>query len=83
MCVVVLLVGTARNSLKKQNTKQKTASNNYGSVAGKAAPPAEKAFEVFNALGAVAFAYNFSAVQLEIQVKSVCWLFVGVLECLC
>lgn len=34
---------------------------------GRPEPPAQKAVSVFNALGAVAFAYSFSAVLLEVQ----------------
>jgi hypothetical protein len=79
LCVVVSVgMCVAHNTTAHEKTTHKNdphtppspplAGNNYGSAAGKAAPPPEKAFEVFNALGAVAFAYNFSAVQLEIQV---------------
>lgn len=45
------------------------AHNNAGTVEGRHAPSAEKAYGVFNALGAIAFAYNFSSVLLEIQVR--------------
>lgn len=47
------------------------AHNKYGSITGRAAPPGQpwvKAFNVFNALGSIAFAYNFTGVLMEIQV---------------
>ncbi|GBF92649.1 amino acid permease-like [Raphidocelis subcapitata] len=37
------------------------------SVTGRALPPLPKAFGAFNALGAIGFAYSFSAVLLEVQ----------------
>lgn len=47
------------------------AHNRYGSITGRAAPPGQpwvKAFNIFNALGSIAFAYNFTGVLMEIQV---------------
>lgn len=49
-----------------------TAHNRFGSVTGRAAPPGQpwvKAFNIFNALGSIAFAYNFTGVLMEIQVR--------------
>lgn len=46
------------------------AHNRFGSISGRAAPPGQpwvKAFNIFNALGSVAFAYNFTGVLMEIQ----------------
>lgn len=43
------------------------AHNRLGSVSGRSAPAAEKAFNVFNALGSIAYAYNFTGVLMEIQ----------------
>ncbi|KAI8466468.1 MAG: transmembrane amino acid transporter protein-domain-containing protein [Monoraphidium minutum] len=37
------------------------------SVTGRVLPPGLKAFGIFNSLGAIAFAYSFSAVLLEVQ----------------
>jgi hypothetical protein len=55
------------------------AHNRFGSISGRAAPPGQpwvKAFNIFNALGSVAFAYNFTGVLMEIQVchKPAGWL---------
>jgi hypothetical protein len=47
------------------------AHNRYGNITGRAAPPGQpwvKAFNIFNALGSIAFAYNFTGVLMEIQV---------------
>lgn len=38
-------------------------------IGGRAAPPRQKVLGVFNGLGAIAFAYSFSAVLLEVQVR--------------
>lgn len=48
-----------------------TAHNRHGSITGRPAPPGQpwvKAFNIFNALGSIAFAYNFTGVLMEIQV---------------
>lgn len=50
------------------------AHNRLGNIAGRAAPPGQprvKAFNIFNALGSIAFAYNFTGVLMEIQVGRV------------
>jgi hypothetical protein len=41
-------------------------------IVGRKLEPRVKAFGVFNALGAIAFAYSFSAVLLEVQVGLEC-----------
>jgi hypothetical protein len=54
------------------------AHNRFGSISGRAAPPGQpwvKAFNIFNALGSVAFAYNFTGVLMEIQVSATNLLF--------
>ena len=43
------------------------ANNGLGSVGGRSASPASKAFNVLNSLGSMAFAYSFAQVLLEIQ----------------
>lgn len=52
--------------LNKQTNKQ-TADPSRMSLLGRADPPLVKSMSVFNALGAIAFAYSFSAVLLEVQ----------------
>ncbi|KAF8062023.1 AAP2 [Scenedesmus sp. PABB004] len=43
------------------------AHRRQGDLLGRPAPPLEKALNVFNALGSIAFAYNFTGVLMEIQ----------------
>ena len=43
------------------------AGNREGSVGGRQSTPANKAFNIMNALGAIGFAYNFSLILPEIQ----------------
>jgi hypothetical protein len=45
------------------------AHNGLGSLAGKPAPPSDKMFGCFNALGNFGFAYSCAIVLMEVQVR--------------
>lgn len=42
--------------------------NTHGTVGGRSASAADKTFGMFNALGAIVFAFSFAMVLIEIQV---------------
>lgn len=46
------------------------AGNTHGTVGGQSLSPSPKAFGVLNALGSVLFAYAFSMILIEIQVRA-------------
>lgn len=43
------------------------ASNHLGTIAGRVAPPVDKAFGIANSLGTIAFAYSSAVVLMEVQ----------------
>lgn len=43
--------------------------NTHGTIDGRSASAADKTFGMFNALGAIVFAFSFSFVLIEIQVS--------------
>ena len=46
--------------------------NTHGTVGGMDLSPSDKAFGILNAIGAILFAYSFSMILIEIQVRQRC-----------